>query len=258
MRVGLALSGGAARGMALLGVLDVLVRSGIPIDLVAGCSAGSVLGALWCSGFSLPQMYSLAPYLNWRRLISPAKSENGLFRLDKFERWLTMVIGELEFADLAIPLSVVAIDVNTGERVVVHEGQVARAVRASCSVPAFIEPVEIDGRWLADGGIIDNLPSDAAREMGADFVIGVDVFKPHYGRKSGLLGRGLTTLEILVRNAGGGAGRANFLIRPATAGQSFVRFSHQAELIHLGQAAAEACLPELQTALTSASQKKTT
>ena len=93
---------------------------------------------------------------------------------------------------------VIASDADTGERVVLCSGRVAPAVRASCSVPGLVTPVEIDGRQLVDGGIVDNLPADAVREMGADYVIGVDVFEPHYHRTWGPLARGLTGVESLV------------------------------------------------------------
>ncbi len=237
-RIGLAMSGGAVRGLAHLGVLSVLIRSGIPIEYVAGCSAGAILGAVFCAGMPIGQIHALASYLAWRRLATPVKSPDGLLSFDKLERWLIMLIGDLEFADLAVPFAVVTIDVQSGERVILKEGRVARAVRASCSIPGMVTPVGINGRLLADGGIIDNLPVDAARELGAEFVIGVDVFEPFYGRARGPLGKGLTAVETLVRNAGGGVGQADFLICPETAGKTYFRFSKYQELVSLGEEAA--------------------
>ena len=245
MRIGLAFSGGAVRGIAHLGVLSGLLRSGIHIDCVAGCSAGAVLAAMYCSGMPIEGIRAFVPYLTWRRLARPVRSDKGLFSMGRLERWLVMLMGDLAFSDLEIPLAIVTMDAESGERVLLHEGRLACAVRASCSIPGFITPAEIDGRFLADGGVVDNLPVDAARQIGADFVIGVDVFEPYYGRGSGLLGNGLTAFETLVRNSGGGVGRADFLIKPHTAGQTFVRFSHYNKLIALGEAAAEESLPSL-------------
>jgi NTE family protein len=133
----------------------------------------------------------------------------------------------------------------SGERVIIRDGRIARAIRASCSVPGIVTPVIIDGRLLGDGGVVDNLPVDVARDLGADFVIGVDVFEPYYNRARGPLGKGLTALETLVRNSGGGVGRADILIAPRTAGKTYVRFSHYKELVALGEAAAESSLPYL-------------
>ncbi len=249
--VGLALSGGAARGMAHLGVLSVLERATIPIDCVAGCSAGAILGAVFCAGNSSEQIRALAPFMSWRRLARVVNSPKGFLSFEKLERWLMMLLGDIEFSDLKIPLAVVAMDVNTGERVVLKEGRVAPAVRASCSIPGFVMPAEVNGRLLADGGIVDNLPIDAARELGADFVIGIDVFEPYYQRAKGPIGKGLTAIETLVRNAGGGVGRADFLITPRTASHTYVRFSKYNELIALGEVAAEKSLPSLIQQLSS-------
>jgi NTE family protein len=241
-RIGLALSGGAARGLAHIGVLSVLVRNHVPIDCVAGCSAGAILGATFCAGMSTSQIQALAPHISWRRLATPVKSDAGFLNLEKLERWLIMLLGDLEFSDLELPFALVTMDMISGERVVIREGHVARAIRASCSVPGIVPPVIIDGRLLGDGGVVDNLPVDAARDLGADFVIGVDVFEPYYRRARGPFGKGLTALETLVRNSGGWVGRADFLIAPRTAGKSYVHFSHHKELIELGEAAAEASL----------------
>ncbi len=244
-RIGLALSGGAARGLAHVGVLAVLLKAGIPIDYVAGCSAGAILGALFCAGTSLEQIRVLTSYVTWRRLATPVRSPQGFLSFDKLERWLIMLLGDLDFAELKVPFAVVTMDVQSGERVVLREGRVSEAVRASCSVPGLVTPVGINGRLLADGGIVDNLPVDAARELGAEFVIGVDVFEPFYGRPQGPLGKGLTAVETLVRNAGGGIGQADFLITPETAGQTYIRFSKYQELFSLGEEAAARILPYL-------------
>jgi NTE family protein len=245
MRIGLALGGGAVRGLAHVGVLSTLLRAGITFDYVSGCSAGSVIGAAYCAGVPMERVQELAPRLSWRYLARPSRSRLGLFNFSRLERWVIMMIGDLYFEELEVPLALVASDADTGERVVLCSGRVAPAVRASCSIPGLVTPVEIDSRHLVDGGIVDNLPADAAREMGADYVIGVDVFEPHYHRTWGPLARGLTGIESLVRHAGGGVDRVDCLIRPKTAGLSLHSFSHFPELFALGTAAAEDALPAL-------------
>lgn len=245
MRLGLALGGGAARGMAHLGVLAVLRQAGLTFDCISGCSAGAIAGACLAAGMSVADMTAMAPFVSWRRLASRAKDRSGLLSFDKLERWLEMMIGGLDFTDLQVPFAVTAMDAMTGERVVLRQGRVARAVRASCSVPGFITPVEVNGRLLYDGGIVDNLPVDLARELGADYVIAVDIFEPTYGRGLGPLGPGITAIETLVRYAGGGFNRADFLIAPRTAGYNYIRFSRHDRLIAAGRQAAEARLPEL-------------
>ncbi len=249
MRIGLALSGGAARGLAHLGVLQALNEADIPIACVAGCSAGSILGSMYCAGMPLEEIRSYVPYVTWRRIASPARSREGLLNFEKLERLMIMLLGDIEFRDLEIPLAVAVMDTITGERLIIREGRLAPVIRASCSIPGFVTPAEVDGRLLADGGVVDNLPVDGALALGADFVIGVDVFQPHYRRDKGLFGIGLTAIETLVRNAGGGVQQADFLIAPKTAGRSFVRFSHHREFIALGQQAAQACLPELKRSI---------
>ncbi len=239
------MSGGAARGLAHLGVLTTLTNSNIPIDYVAGCSAGAVMGAVFCAGMTLDQMYKFAPYISWRRLVQPIRSAEGIFTFERLERWLVMLLGDLNFSDLNLPLVIVAMDVETGERVIIRQGSLAKAVRASCSVPGLVEPVELNGRRLVDGGIVDHLPVDAVRQMGAEYVIGVDVIEPDYSQMGSMLGQGQTVIETLIRNSGGGVGRADFLITPRTVGQSFFRFSNYQDMILSGRVAAEESLPSL-------------
>lgn len=250
MKVGLALGGGAARGMAHIGVLDVLSKAGIPFHCLSGCSVGAVVGALYCAGYSMEEIRCAAPHIHWRRIAQKAKSrEHGLLSFEKLERLLVMMIGDIDFCDLKIPFNVAAMDFETGEKVILKSGSVPKAVRASCSIPGFVSPVRVEGRLLVDGGIVDNLPVELARDLGADYVIGVDIFKPIYQRGFGPIGTGLTTIETLIRNAGGGISRADFMIKPDTAGKTYIRFSRHQELISEGERTARACLPELITDL---------
>lgn len=175
LEVGLALGGGLARGLAHIGVLEVLEEAGIGLNYIAGTSMGSVVGALYACGLKLPMIHRLAQRIsrrNWMDLTFPRK---GLIAGEKLEEMLYMLTGRRSFSDLAIPLAVVAVDLISGERMVLREGSVARAVRASCAIPGIFSPVKIDDRVLVDGGVLQRVPASAVREMGADLVIAVDV-----------------------------------------------------------------------------------
>jgi NTE family protein len=248
-KVGLALGGGVVRGMAHLGVLMALERGGVPIDIVTGTSVGSLIGAFYSTGRPLDELGQLANGLGWRHMIRPVFFGDGFFSFSGLEHWLVSQLGDLKFADLARPFAVVASDIDNWRPVVLREGRVAPAVRASCSVPGFIQPVEIGGRRLADGGITDNVPVDAARLLGADYVIGVNIFGGLPRKRRGPMAMGFAALETMVRWSGGGLVTADCLISPAIDDLSYIRFAHREKLIALGMAGAEEKLPEIRAAL---------
>lgn len=173
-RVGLALSGGVARGSAHIGVLKALDREGIPIECVAGTSAGALAGAMYCAGIQPARMEELIAHLGWREIASFVFPRQGFVSFAKIEMWLTGTIGDLNFADLQRSFAAVTTDLKRADQVVLKEGRVAPAVHASFAVPGFVLPVQVGGKWLCDGGASANLPSAAARALGADDVIGVD------------------------------------------------------------------------------------
>lgn len=248
-RIGLALGGGGGRGAAHIGVLTVLEEAGIAIDCVAGTSAGAVIGAAYCAGLEIPQMRDLARRMSWwdvARLVWPRR---GFISFAKMEPWFEAQVGEFDVRDLSIPFAAVATDLQTGERVVLRRGRLATAVRASSSVPGVITPAEMNGRLLGDGAISDNLPVDVARELGADTVIAVDLFAPHYERSWGPLGIGFAAIETLIRRAGGGVEKADCLIAPDLSGFTYLRLSATQEFIEKGEAAARAALPQIRAAL---------
>lgn len=250
-RVGLALSGGIARGPAHLGVLAVLEREGIPVDCVAGASAGSLVGALFCAGLCAADMNERMQEVGWRLLAHPVWPRRGLVSFDKLERWLVDLIGDLDFAQLKRPLAVVATDLEAGTPRAFCAGSVARAVHASCAVPGVVAPVVIDGRAYGDGGASNNLPSATARALGAEVVIGVDLFGPGAVTAVGPLGIGLAVLENYVRRSGGGLEAADVVISPDLRRASYFRFDRRAELmaVTMGVRAAEAQLPAIRQAL---------
>jgi NTE family protein len=250
-RVGLALGGGAVRGLAHLGVLTVLEREGIPIDCVSGTSVGALIGAAYCAGIETQEMKEIATRIGWRDMASPTWPVQGFVTFAKMERWMVAMAGDLVFDDLTTPLAVVATDVESGQPVVLRDGRLAPAVRASCSVPGIVAPIKMNGRLLGDGGVTDNVPVAAVRALGADYVIGVDVCRPAHRRRLGPLGAGLTALETLVRHAGEGVHKADCLISPDLSGFSYVRFTRQDALIALGAKATEKKLPLIQAALSA-------
>ncbi len=176
-KVGLVLGGGGSRGLAHIGVLQVLVREGIPIDFIVGTSMGGIVGALYASGMSpdeisdgLSQLGNSSLFV--RRLFS-ARARQSVVR-----DYLKDVLAGKTFDDLRIPLAVMAVDMRHGQEIVLDKGLLLPAVLASSAVPAVFPPVEIEGRQLADGGVIDSLATYVAFERGADVVIGVDVYPP--------------------------------------------------------------------------------
>lgn len=244
-RVGLALGGGVARGPAHIGVLAVLQEANIPIDCIAGTSAGSIIGAVYSAGLGLAQMRDLAGQMTWSKITSFVWPRRGLVSFAQMEVWIESYIGPLNIEDLPIPFAAVATDVHSGLPVVLRDGPVATAVRASSSVPGVVVPVQIDDHLLCDGGISANIPVEAAWQLGADYVIGVDLFAPEYDDRGGPLGVGFSAIETMVRNSGGGVARADCLIVPPIADHSYLQFSKGDTYIALGEAAARQKLPQI-------------
>jgi NTE family protein len=178
-KVGLALSGGGARGLAHIGVLRVLEREGIPVDFLAGTSMGGVIAASYAAGLSVEFMAAEAQRLGQLRnliaLVDRSLPRLGLFQGQKVQEYLAGHLGNITFDALKIPLALVAVDLETGEEVILRSGRVVDAVRATISLPGVFAPFRLDGHLLVDGGVLNNLPANVVREMGADVVIAVDV-----------------------------------------------------------------------------------
>lgn len=249
-RVGLALGGGGARGMAHVGVIRVLEQAGIPIDCIAGTSAGSVVGAAYAAGIRDERLMDLALHLRWRQIARLIWPREGLVSFDRLESYLIDTAGDLTFADLQMPYAAVAANLATGKQVVLTSGRVAPAVRASCSVPGVVTPIEIDGVRLVDGGIANNLPITVVRDLGADVVIAVGLGTPPDPQPRGLGQILNTTLEHILLRIGDDPGLANvYLPIPVSGLASFMRTSKRHRFIALGRQVAEAALPAIQAAL---------
>jgi NTE family protein len=236
-RVGLALGGGVVRGLAHVGVMAVLEEAGIPIDFVSGTSAGAIVASAIAAGYNARQLQEFAARLSWRRLARPIWPRRGLVSFEPLEGWLKGDFGDLDFRDLKLPCVIVATDMERGEPVWLCEGKVAPAVHASCCVPGFVAPKELNGRILGEGGLSNMLPVDVLHQMGADYVIGVDVFAFKVRRSLGALGYGLAGLEILLERSGGGLADADLLVTPRLEGMTYLRFSKRQEFYRLGRQA---------------------
>ena len=181
VRIGLALGGGAARGFAHIGVIQVLEEAGIRVDLVAGTSAGSLVAALYAAGRNGSTLARLALAMDESAITDWAFPGRGLIRGEALARYVREQTGGKLIEQLPLPLGIVATDLDSGEPVLFQRGDVGAAVRASSAVPAIFQPVKIGTREYVDGGLVSPVPVRFARQMGADVVIAVDISSPPDG-----------------------------------------------------------------------------
>ena len=165
------------------------------------------------------------------------------------ESLLIRSFGDLDFNQLKLPFMAAATDLVTGDAVYLHEGKVAPAVHASCVIPGLITPLHLDGHMLGDGSLVNTIPVAPLREMGAEYVIGVDLFRHKIRRWMGPLGYGLASLEITFSRAGCGYCTADCLISPQLDGKTYLNFWKAPQLISLGRQAAEALIPTIKSAI---------
>jgi NTE family protein len=281
-RVGLVLSGGGARGLAHIGFLSVLEEAGIRVDCVAGTSMGAAFGALWASGHSSASIEEIVRSIDWQQVFSgrreraliplsrriddvpsalsigfegahvhlpPARESD--YRLNRLLFKLLAAPGLRaggDFDRLPVPFRTVATDLASAEPVVLSRGSLPRAVRASMSTPVTLPVVHLDGRVLVDGGIVDNIPVDVARAMGADVVIAVDVSSPPLKPEQyqHVLGVGLQLVDVLMRaRAAAFAQSADLVVRPELEGWTFEDYSDPDAVIAIGRRAAEKAIDRL-------------
>lgn len=174
-KVTLVLGGGSARGIAHVGVLKILEREKVPIDMIVGTSMGALIGAAYSTGMPVADMEARANNFTTKRILDPTMPSMGLLAGEKLEATIKDMIDDKNFEDCKIPLAVVANDIETGEEVVFRKGGLVKIVRASCSWPGIFNPVRIDGKLLCDGGIKHSVPTKIARDLGAEYIIAVDV-----------------------------------------------------------------------------------
>ena len=248
-KLGLALSGGATHGAAHIGILQVLDREGIKPDVVAGTSAGALVGAAYCAGVPLDELERLFVDMSWPTLVKLSLSRPlALFDTQPMEEFLVKKIGDIEFKDLLLPFAAICCDIVSGERVVLDHGRVAPAVRASAAIPGIFSPVEIEGRLLVDGGMVDNLPIKQIRCMGAKFTIGCDVSaRGKKGKRpENPLEAVLAMISIMqAHSVSLNREWSDVFIKPDLAQYPSWGFGDSQKMIEEGRKAAEAALPML-------------
>lgn len=177
-KIGLALSGGGGRGYAHIGVIKTLGKHNIPIDFIAGCSAGSLFGAMYSYSKDIEKVEKITIGNDFKKLLDlvDPSSDGGLIKGDKIRKFIEEVVHYADFEDLKIPFRAVATDCDTAEEMVLSDGDVAIAVQASTAFPFIFKKVKYDNKMLWDGGMSNPLPTDVVREMGADIVIGVNLY----------------------------------------------------------------------------------
>jgi NTE family protein len=250
IRVGVALGGGFARGLAHIGVLKVLEEENIPVDLIAGTSVGSVIGAAYASGISAKELEEISALVRFKDFSRWTFSRFGIFNNDKMAVFLRKVLRCKTFEELRIPLAVAATDVVTGEAAVFTSGELIDPVRASCAYPGIFLPVNVNGRLLVDGLLAHSVPTIPLRKMGADRVIGVSL-SASWVKKQGprhvfdVIGQCFSIAQDNM--CGVWKSAADLVLEPAIGEFSYDDFVRAPELIKTGEVAARAALPQIRS-----------
>lgn len=260
-RIGLALSGGAARGIAHVGILRALEENNIPIDAIAGASAGALIGGCYAAGLSIERLEEMASTFRWRHTSRLAFSLLGLQSNAHMEKFLREHLPVTRFEDLKIPFAVMVTDLQKGKSIVFRDtGDLPFAIRASCCVPALYKPVrDREGRYLIDGGIVKNLPISHTRELGADLVIAVDVnfdgvrFFDRPRTALGVLMHVFSAVERIVSNQE--RDTADLMIAPKIGHIRWDQTRRSKELIKLGYEAGLSAIDDIKTMIEKASAR---
>lgn len=251
-KVALVLGAGSARGLAHLGVLQVLLENQIPIDLIVGSSMGAMIGTLYACGSDVYMLDKLVENMNTNLLFDVGVPNLGFMAGKRVSKFLELLTKRKTFADLDLPVAVVATDLITGQRVIIEEGPIAAAVRASISLPGIFVPVEKDDMLLVDGAVIDRLPVDVAQLKGAALVIAVDVT---YGPCRQTVIKNtmdviLNSLDIMGKHHFDTImPHADILIQPAVGHISPRELDRSREIVDLGRKAAERKIADIKIKL---------
>jgi NTE family protein len=248
LKLGVALGGGFARGIAHVGVLKVLEEENIPVDYVAGTSVGAIIGAGYCSGMTAAELKEVACAVRLRDFARLTLSRCGFYNSDRMVRLFARVLKCQTFEELKIPLAIVATEFRTGEAVVFRKGALADPIRASCAYPGMFLPVKIGGRSYIDGMLAYGVPTTPLRKMGADCVIGCylsahlnNVRPPRHIFE--VIGQCFSIAQSKLSDSW--LRDADLVIEPNVAGFSYDCFERTPELIAAGEATMRAKLPEL-------------
>lgn len=246
-RIGLALGGGAARGFAHIGVIQVLEEAGLKPDLIVGTSAGSLVAALYASGKSGAELATLAEAMDETEFADWSYPGRGLIRGEALAKFVRDHTAGRTIEQLRLPLGIVATDLDNGQPILFQRGDIGTAVRASSAVPAVFQPVRIGSREYVDGGLVAPVPVRFAKAMGAELVIAVDISAPPEGNATGdavrmllqtfaIMGRSINNFELR---------EADVVLRPSLTGVSGADFAARKRSIHAGREAALAQLADL-------------
>jgi NTE family protein len=252
-KLGLALGGGAARGFAHIGVIQVLEENGIKPDMVVGTSAGSVVAAFYATGKTGAQLQWLADSMDESQLTDwtvPFMSR-GMLRGEALGRYINTQLNGAKIEDLKMPLGIVATDLQTGDGILFRRGDIATAVRASSAVPSVFEPVRIGNKDYVDGGLVSPVPVRYARQMGADIVIAVDISsRPEDAKTTDMLKVLLQTFSIMGKSISQlEMAQAEVVVRPVMPDVGSTEFAARKKSIEAGRAAMKLALPALKAAL---------
>lgn len=250
-KIGLALGGGAARGFAHIGVIKMLESHGIVPDYVVGTSAGAVVGSLYAGGFDAFAMQKLAIQLDETLFADWTLRGPGLLKGEALQSFVNQHLKRRPLEKLNIPFGTVVTDLNSGERVVFRNGDSGMAVRASAAVPGVFQPVAINGRQYVDGGLTSPVPVRAVREMGADFVIAVDISATAEGQPVDSMSAILWQTTTIMGNVIGKTelAEADIVIRPRLPYVKSWNFAARHEAMIEGERAAQAALPAIRSKL---------
>jgi NTE family protein len=249
--IGLALSGGAARGIAHVGVLRALTENNIPVDYIAGTSAGSLVGGAMASGMPLDQIEDLGLQMRWRDVGRMTMSRLGVQSNERLEQYLRERLPITRFEELPIPFAAVATDLRTGAAVILRDqGDVPFAIRASCAIPGWYVPVvDEEGRQLVDGGLVAVIPASIARSLGADIVISVDVNAEgakFFGTTSSVIGVVLQSMLVVQKTASHyQLSLSDHVIKPKVGHIRWDEMGRGEELVAAGYEAGLASVPEI-------------
>jgi NTE family protein len=250
--IGLALSGGAARGLAHIGVLRAFEENKIPINYIAGTSAGSIVGGAFAAGMPVDEIEALGRGLRWRDIGRVTMSRLGVQTNDRLEEFIRERLPISRFEELPIPFAAVATDLNSGSPVIMRdEGDLAFAIRASCAIPGWYLPVtDEQGRLLVDGGLVAVIPATIARSLGADIVIAVDVnfdgAKFFLSSPQSVIGVVLQSMMVVQKTASQHQrASADFVVMPHVGHIRWDEIGRADELIKAGYEAGSESAPEI-------------
>ena len=256
-KIVLALGGGAARGLANIGVLKVFQREEIPIDLVVGSSIGSLVGAGFCLGIPIYKMEKAALEFSVNQLTDFSVSRKSLLRGKKLEDFINFFVEGKTFSDIQIPLAVTTTDIETGEELVYQKGDLKKILTASCSWPGIFPPIEMDSRKLVDGGIRNSIPVKNALDLGGNFIIAVHIgFCVKNTSLDNLFQLFIQSIQILGEELDHyQTTRADVVIKPTLRDLDQFAFDRAGEAIRDGEKAAEEMLPKIKKKLGLKSKK---